>query len=177
VKREQEARVVREAEDRSRNMPDLGSSEKQRLERANQIFLRLRKDLHDRGARFTEKDVREAAQSARWLREIVEQHPGDWEQAYEAALSEANLTEEDEADLRRGVEKAGGFSLFIQHNLQRLEEAAPGEREQTGDPATEMTQQALISGVAVSLVAGGVMIGNSFYLGFGVGMARKADCW
>ncbi len=67
--------------------------------------------------------------------------------------------------------------MFIQHNLQRLEEAAPGEREQTGDPATEMTQQALICGVAVSLVAGGVMIGNSFYLGFGVGMARKADCW
>ncbi len=159
-------------------MPDFDSDEKQQIQRANQILLRLRKDLHDQDAQFADKDTREAAQSARWLREIIERHQGDWEQAYEDALPESELTEEDEAYLRRGVEEAGGFLPFARRNLQRLEEAAPGEREQaTSDPAAEMPRQTLVCAVAASLVAGGVMTGNLFYFGFAVGMSRKAECW
>jgi hypothetical protein len=157
-------------------VPDFDSAEKQRIQRSNQIFLRLKKDLHDRGTKFAEKDVREAAQSDRWLSKIIEQHSGDWAQAYKDALANSGLPQEDEAYLRRGVKDAGVFLPFAQHHLRRLEEAAPGEREQTGDPATEITQQDLVCGVAVSLVAGGAMIGNSFYLGFGIGMSRKAAC-
>src|ERR671920_1188772 len=89
-------------------MPSLDSAEKQRIQRSNQIFLRLRKELHDRDAQFVEKDVREAAQSARWLREIAEQYAGDWEQTYEDALAESEMTEEDETYLQSGVKEAGG---------------------------------------------------------------------
>jgi hypothetical protein len=159
-------------------MLDFDPDEEQRIERANQIFLRLRKDLNDREAQFAEKDVKEAAQSAQWLREIIEQHPGDWEQAFEDALAEADLPEEDKAYLQKGVEEAEGFLPFAQRNLRRLEEAAPDEREQaTSDPAAEITRQNLMCGVAAGLVAGGVMMGNFFYFGFGVGMSRKAECW
>ncbi len=158
-------------------MLDFDPDEKQRIERANQVFLRLRKELHDREGQFAERDVAEAAQSARWLREIVEQHPTDWEQAYEDALAGSDLPEEDMGYLRRGAEEAGGFLPFVQRNLQRLEEAAPGEREQTSDPTEEMTHQGLICGAVAGIIAGGVMTGNSFYFGFGVGMSRKADCW
>jgi hypothetical protein len=164
-------------------MLDFDSDEKQRIERANQIFLRLRKELHDREAQFAERDVEEAAQSARWLREIVEQHPTDWEQAYEDALANSELTEEDVDYLRRGAKEAGGFLPFVQRNLQRLEEAAPDEGEQTNDPTRETTHQGLIThqnlvcGAVAGILAGGVMTGNSFYFGFGVGMSRKAGCW
>src|SRR5215210_3196691 len=158
-------------------MLDFDSDEKQRIERANQIFLRLRKELHDREAQFAKRDVRDAAQSARWLRKIVEQHPTDWEQAYEDALAESDLTEEDADYLRRGAEEAGGLLLFVQRNLQRLEEAAPDEGEQTDDPVAETTHRGLVCGVVAGLIAGGVMMGNSFYFGFAVGMSRKADCW
>jgi hypothetical protein len=168
---------VGEAEGRGRNVPDFDSDEKQRLERANQVFLRLRKELHDREAQFAERDVAEAAQSARWLREIVEQHPTDWEQAYEVALAESDLTEEDVDYLRRGAEEAGGFLPFVQRNLQRLEEAAANEREQTSDLTEEITHEGLVCGVAVGIIAGGVMTGNSFYFGFAVGIALKAGCW
>jgi hypothetical protein len=168
---------VGQAEGRGRNVPDFDSDEKQRIQRANQIFLRLRKELHDRGTQFAEKDVREAAQSARWLREIIERHPGDWEQAYEDALVESDLPEEDEDYLRRGVQKAGGFSSFARRNLRELEEAAPGEREQTSDPAAEVAHQDFVCRVAAGIIAGGVMTENSFYFGFAVGMSRKAECW
>jgi hypothetical protein len=40
-----------------------------------------------------------------------------------------------------------------------------------------MTGQDLACGVAAGLLAGGVMMGNLFYLGFVVGMSRKAGCW
>ena len=169
--------MVGQAEGGDRGIPDFDSAEKQQIQRANQIFLRLRKDLHDREAQFAEGDVREAAQSAWWLREIIERRPGDWEQAYEDALAETDLPEEDGDYLRRGVEKAGGFLSFARGNLRRLEEAAPGEGEQTGDPAAELTHQDFVCGVVAGLVAGGVMTGNFFYFGFGVGMSRKAECW
>jgi hypothetical protein len=168
---------VNQAKGRDRNGPDFGTDEKQKIERANQIFLRLRKELHDRDEQFARKDVEEAAQSARWLREIIEQHPDGWEQAHEDALAESDLTEEDAAYLQRGIQEAGGFLPFAQRNLRRLEEAAPGEREPTSDPLAEMTRQDLLCGVAASLVAGGIMMGNSFYFGFAVGMSRKAECW
>jgi hypothetical protein len=158
-------------------MLNFDSDEKERMERANQIFLRLRKELHDREAQFAERDVEEAAQSARWLREIIEQHPTDWEQAYEDALANSELTEEDADYLRRGAKEAGGFLPFVQRNLQRLEEAAPDEGEQTNDPTREMTHQGLVCGAVAGILAGGVMTGNSFYFGFGVGMSRKAECW
>ena len=158
-------------------MLDFDSDEKRQIERANQVFLRLRKELHDREAQFAEKDVGEAAQSAWWLREIIERHPGDWEQAFEDALVESDLPEEDKAHLQRGVKEAGGFSPFTQHNLRRLEEAAPSEREQPSDRATEMTHQDLTCRVVAGLIVGAIMTGNSFYFGFAVGMSRKAECW
>lgn len=157
-------------------MPSLDSAEKQRIQRSNQIFLRLRKELHDRDAQFAEKDVREAAQSARRLREIAEQYAGDLEQAYEDALAESELTEEDEAFLQSGLKEAGGFSPFVRRNLRRLEEAAPDD-EKTGDPPTRMSHQDLMCGIVAGLVAGGVMMGNVFYFGFAVGMSRKSGCW
>src|SRR4028119_1215074 len=92
-------------------MPSLDLAEKQQIQRSNQIFLRLRKELHDRDAQFAEKDVREAAQSARWLREITEQYAGDWEQTYEDALAESKLTEEDETYLPSGAKEAGGLTV------------------------------------------------------------------
>src|SRR5215210_1262604 len=149
-------------------MPDLDFAEKQRIQRANQIFLRPRKELHDRDAQFAEKDVREAAQSARWLREITEQYAGDCEQTYEDALAESELTEEDETYLQNGVKAAGGFSPFVQRNLRRLEEAAPDE-EETGDPVAKINHQDFMHGMVAGLIAGGVMMGNSFYFGFAVG--------
>ena len=164
-------------EDGYRPRPSFGSAEKQRIQRANQISLRLRKDLHERGAQFAEKDIREAAQSARWLREIVESYPDDWEQIFEDTLAGSALSEEDEADLRGVVEEAGRFLSFARRNLQRLAEAVLSERKQTGDPTAEITHQDLVCGVAANLVVGCVMTGNLFYFGFGVGMARKASCW
>ena len=158
-------------------MLDFDSDEKQRIERANQVFLRLRKELHDREAQFAERDVEEAAQGAQWLREVVEQHPTDWEQAYEDALAESDLTEEDADYLRRGAKEAGGFLPFVQRSLLGLEEAASGEGEQTSDLTEEITHEGLVCGVAVGIIAGGVMTGNSFYFGFTVGIARKAGCW
>lgn len=158
-------------------MLDFDSGEKQQIEWANQILLRLRKELHDQEWQFSERDVEEAAQSARWLREIFEQHSGGWEQAFDDALGESDLPEEDKDYLRGVVEEAGGFLPFVEHSLERLEEAAPDKREQTGEPPTEMTHQDLVCGVAGSLVAGGVMMGNLFYFGFGIGMSRKAECW
>ncbi|HLL38705.1 MAG TPA: hypothetical protein VK357_03455 [Rubrobacteraceae bacterium] len=157
-------------------MPNLDYAEKQRIQRANQIFLRLRKELHDRDVQFAEKDVRGAAQSARWLREIIEQYAGDWEQTYEDALTESELTEEDEAYLKSGIDEAGGFLPFVQFNLRRLEEAAPDEVE-TGEPAAKIAHQDLMCGMVAGLVAGGVVMRNFFYFGFAVGMSRKAGCW
>lgn len=166
-----------EAEDREVVL-DFDPDDKQRIERANQTFLRLRKELHDREAQFAERDVEEAAQSARWMRETVERHPNDdWEQAYEDALAGSELPEEDKDDLRVVVNEAGGFLSFAKRNLRRLEEAYPGKREQAGEPVVETTHEDLVCGVAASLVVGCVMTGNLFYFGFAVGMARKAGCW
>ena len=158
-------------------MLDFDSDEKQQIEWANQILLRLRKELHDQEAQFSARDVEEAAQSARWLREILEQRSGDWEQAFDGALGESDLPEEDKDYLRGVVEEAGGFLPFVERSLERLEEAAPDKREQPGQPTPEMTHQDLVCGVAGSLIAGGVMMGNFFYFGFGIGMSRKAECW
>ncbi len=166
-----------QAEGGARSIPDFDPDEKQRIERANQIFLRLRKDLHDQDGECAKKDVEEAARSAGWLREIIELHPDEWERAHEDALAESDLTEEDKDYLRRGIKEAGGFLSFAQRNLQRLEEAAPRESGGTGEPATEITRQDLLCSVAASLIAGGIMTGNSFYFGFAVGMSRKAECW
>jgi hypothetical protein len=138
---------VGQEEERGRNAPDFDPEEREQVQRANQIFLRLRKELHDREAQFPERDVEEAAQDARWLREIVERHPNGWEQAHEDALAGSDLPEEDEAYLRRGIKEAGGFSPFARRNLQRLEEAAPGERGRTGEPE-EVTHDGLMLYVA-----------------------------
>ena len=168
---------MRQAEGEDRGAADLDSNEKQQVELANQIFLRLRKQLHDRDEQLTERDLRDAAQGSRWLREIVEERrPDDLRQAYEDALAGSDLPEEDEADLRRGIERAEGFSSFVQRNLRRLEEAAPAE-EETGNPAASIPHRDLMCGVVAGLVAGGVMMGNLFYFGFAVGMSRKAGCW
>jgi hypothetical protein len=167
---------VRQTGGNDSGVPDFDSTEKQRIERANQIFLRLKKQLHDRDGQFAERDLREAAQSARWLREIVEQRPEDLDRACEDALAESDLIEEDKGYLKSGIEKAGGFSSFVQHNLRRLEEAAPDE-EETGDPAAKLSHKDLMCGMVTGLVAGGVMMGNLFYFGFAVGMSRKAGCW
>ena len=61
--------------DGHRVRPPLDSDERRRIQKANQIFLRLRKNLHDRDERFEERDIGEAAQGARWLREVVERYP------------------------------------------------------------------------------------------------------
>jgi hypothetical protein len=61
----------------------------------------------------------------------MERHPIDWEQAYEDALADSALPQEDEAYLLREVEDAGGFLLFAQRHLRRLEEAASASY--TGD--------------------------------------------
>lgn len=52
-------------EDGHRVRPTLDPEEKQRIQRANQIFLRLKKLLHDRDGQLAERYFREAAQSAR----------------------------------------------------------------------------------------------------------------
>ena len=170
--------VTKRAEDKERNAPDLDPDEKQRVQRANQILLRLKKELHERETRFSERDVEEAAQSARWLRETLDRHPEGWEQAYENALAGSDLAGEEESYLRKGVENAGGFAQFAQSNLQRLEDAAPLEGEPSEGTTAKITHQDLVCGVAAGLVAGGVVMGNSFYFGFGIGMSRKAgDCW
>lgn len=161
-----------------RNGLNFDPDEKERIERANQIFLRLRKELNDREAQFTDKDVREAAQSAQWLREVIEEYPDAWEPALEDALAESDLPDEDKTYLQKGVKEAEDFLTFAQRNLRRLEEATPGEGEQAAsDLSAEITRQNLMCGVAAGLVAGGVMMGNHFYFGFGVGMSRKAECW
>jgi hypothetical protein len=170
--------VTKRAEDKDRNAPDLEPDERQQVQRANQILLRLKKELHEREASFSERDVEEAAQSARWLRETLDRHPDGWEQAYEDALVGSDLPGEEESYLRKGVENAGGFAQFAQRNLQRLQDAAPLEGEPSEDTTAKITHQDLVCGVAAGLVAGGVVMGNSFYFGFGIGMSRKAgDCW
>src|SRR5215207_3916201 len=127
-------------------MSSLDFAEKQQIQRANQIFLRLRKELHDRDAQFAKKDVREAAQSARWLREIIEQHADEWEQTYEGALAGSDLTGEDETYLQSGIKEAGGFSSFVQRNLRRLEEAAT-DGEETGNPVAKINHQDFMRGM------------------------------
>jgi len=164
-------------EDGHRVRPTLDSDEKQRIQRANQIFLRLRKKLHDRDERFEERDVREAAQGARWLREIVERYPDGLETAYEDALATSGLPEEDQAHLRKRAEEAGGFSSFVPRDLRKLEETTPGKRKQPGTSTASAGPQDLICGLVAGLLAGGTMMGNSFYFGFAVGVARKNDCW
>jgi hypothetical protein len=170
--------MTKRAEDKDRNAQDLEPDERQQVQRANQILLRLKKELHERETRFSERDVEEAAQSARWLRETLDRHPDGWEQAYEDALAGSDLAGEEESYLRKGVENAGGFAQFAQSNLQRLEDAAPLEGEPSEGTTAKITHQDLVCGVAAGLVAGGVVMGNSFYFGFGIGMSRKAgDCW
>ncbi len=164
-------------EDGHRVRPTLDSDERQQIQRANQTFLRLRKELLDRKGQLAERDLREAAQGARWLREVVQRYSGDLEVAYEDALTASGLPEEDQAHLRRGTERAGGFSSFVRRDLQRLEGAAPLEEEQPSDPKTDITRPDLICGTVAGLMAGATLMGNSFYFGFAVGMSRKADCW
>ena len=62
--------------------PTLGSEESQDIQGANQIFLRLKTLLHDRDGQLAERDFREAAQGARWLRKVVERYSDDLEAAY-----------------------------------------------------------------------------------------------
>jgi hypothetical protein len=50
-------------EDGLRTRPALDSAERQQIQRANQIFLRLKKLLHNRVEQFAESDVLEAAQA------------------------------------------------------------------------------------------------------------------
>ena len=164
-------------EDGHRVRPTLDPDERQQIQRANQIFLRLKNLLHVREGQLAERDFREAAQGARWLREVVQRYSGDLEEAYEDALAASGLPEEDQAHLRRGVERAGGFSSFVRCDLQKLEGAAPAEEEQPGDPTTDMTHPYPVCGTVVGLIAGATLMGNSFYFGFAVGMSRKADCW
>jgi hypothetical protein len=45
------------------------------------------------------------------LREITEQYAGDWEQTYEDALAESEMTEEDETYLQSEVKEAGGLAV------------------------------------------------------------------
>ncbi len=54
-------------EDGHRTRPTFDSEEKQRIQRANQTFLRLKTLLHDQDGELAERDVNEAAQGARWL--------------------------------------------------------------------------------------------------------------
>lgn len=164
-------------EDGHRVRPALDSEERKRIQRANQIFLRLKKSLHDRDEPLAERDIGEAVQGARWLREIVERYPDDLETAYEDALAASGMPEEDQDHLRKGTEEAGGFSSLVRRDLQRLEDAAPDEGESPGNPKTDEIRQDLTRSVVAGLLAGGTMMGNSFYFGFAVGMARKADCW
>lgn len=163
-------------EDGHRTRPTLDSDERQQVQRANQIFLRLRKELHDREKQPAERDIRQAVQGAQWLREVVERHSNVLEQAYEDALSESGLPDEDQAHLRNASEEAGGFSSFVEDHLWRLKEAAPAEGEQPGGPAAGMSHRDLMCGVVAGLLAGGTMMGNSFYFGFAVGASRKAGC-
>ena len=168
--------VAKQSEDGSGKMLALDSTEKQRIERANQIFLRLKTEIHDRNAQPSERDVAEAARGAQWLREIIEQYLRDWNRAYKDALIDSDLPEEDKAYLREGVKQAKDFSSFVQSNLQKLEEPSTNGR-QAKEPDAEMSRQELACGVVAGLLAGGVLIGNYFYFGYAVGMSRKADCW
>ena len=52
-------------EDGHRVRPTLDSDERQQIQRANQIFLRLKNLLHDREGQMAGRDLREAAQGAR----------------------------------------------------------------------------------------------------------------
>jgi hypothetical protein len=164
-------------EDGHRTRPTLDPDERQRVQRANQIFLRLRKELSDREQRITEKDVRDAAQGALWLREVVDRCSDDLEQAYEDALAASGLPKDDQAYLWRETEEAGGFASFVRHHLRNLEKTAPAESEHAGDPAEGIAPQDLARGTVAGLIAGGTMMGNSFYFGFAVGTSRRAECW
>ena len=112
-------------EDGHRTRPNLDDDEKQRIQRANQIFLRLKKQLHDREEGLTERDVREAAEGARYLKEVVERYPDHLETAYKDALAESDLPEEDRTHLRKATEEAGGFSSYVRRDLGELEKADP----------------------------------------------------
>ncbi len=128
-------------EDGYRTRPTFDSEEKQRIQRANQIFLRLKTLLHDRDGELAERDVNEAAQGARWLWEIVERYSDNLEEAYEDALAASKLPEEDRAYLQKRTEEAGGFSSFVRRDLRRLEESAPDGEEHPGDPVASMTRR------------------------------------
>ncbi len=104
-----------------------------------------------------------------WLTKIVERHANGWERAYEDILAGSDLPEENRADLRRRVERAGSFDSLVRRDLGRLEE--------TDDPAAEMPRQDLVYGVTAGLLAGGAIMGLPFHLSFVLGMSRKADCW
>lgn len=163
-------------EDGHRTRPTFDSEEKQRIQRANQTFLRLKTLLHDQDGEIAERDVNEAAQGARWLGEIVERYSDNLEEAYEDALAASKLSEEDQAHLQRRTEEAGGFSSFVVRDLRRLEESAPDGEEQRGDSIASITRQDLTCSIVAGLVAGGTMMGNAFYFGFAVGMSRKSEC-
>ncbi len=62
------------------------------------------------------------------VEEISEQYAGDWEQTYEDALAESELTEEDETYLQSGVKQAGGFSPFVQRNYEDWRKLLPMKR-------------------------------------------------
>ena len=168
--------MAKQTGDGSGKMPTFISTEKQRIERANQVFLRLKKEIHDRNAQPSERDVVEAARGARWLREIIERCPREWNRAYKDALIASELPGEDKAYLREGVKQAKDFSSFILRNLRKLEEPSTNGR-QAKELGAEMSRQELACGVVAGLMAGGVGVGNYFYFGFAVGMSRKAECW
>jgi hypothetical protein len=109
------------------------------------------------------------------LREITEQYAGDWEQTYEDALAESEMTEEDETYLQSEVKEAGGSRRSSSATYKDCRKLLPIKK--TGGPAARMSHQDLTCGIVAGLIAGGVMIGNLFCFGFAVGMPRKAGCW
>ena len=149
------------------------SEEKQRIQRANQIFLRLKTLLHDQDGELAERDINQAAQGTRWLGKIVERYSDNLEEAYEDALATSKLSEEDQTHLQRRTDEAGGFSSFVVRDLRRLEETAPNGKDQPGDSIASINRQDLACSIVAGLVAGGTMMGNAFYFGFAVGMSRK----
>lgn len=82
---------MRQAEGEGRDTPGLDPTEKQQVERTNQIFLRLKKQMHDRDEQLTKRDLGEAAQGAQWLWEIITRRPDDLDGVYEDALAGSDL--------------------------------------------------------------------------------------
>lgn len=119
----------------------------------------------------------EASQRSRALLDIVQKDSTLSESAYEQALVLPNLTDEQKKWLQSHVQRQENFVAYAQATLTDLQRSlgAPGEHAGSEGIQPRLSKN-FVCGVAGGLIVGGILSGNAFAIGFGIGLALGAGC-